>query len=69
MSVAYCIKCKCKKELKETFVKYASNGAPMEMGKCTACGTKTARFLTKVEKEALTKEAKPVEKVEEKTGE
>lgn len=48
--LAYCIKCKCKNELTEATSFYASNGTPMERGKCSKCGTNTTRMLNKEER-------------------
>lgn len=53
MGVAYCIKCKQKQTLKDTEIRYTRTGACMEHGKCSICGTRTARFLNKAEKQAL----------------
>lgn len=53
MAQAYCIKCKQKNELTETTSFYASNGVPMERGKCSKCGTNTTRMLSKEERQAL----------------
>lgn len=52
-SVAYCIKCKQKTEMKDGKIVYYKNGVPAERGTCAICGTKVSRILNKIEKEAL----------------
>ena len=52
-SLAYCIKCKQKAELKDGKIVYYKNGTPAERGVCAICGTKVSRILTKEEKVAL----------------
>lgn len=39
MAVAYCVKCKAKKEMKEAEEITMKNGKPATKGKCPDCGT------------------------------
>jgi hypothetical protein len=46
---AYCVKCRDKREIKDTQSITMKNGKPAMQGLCTICGTKTTRILpTKV---------------------
>lgn len=44
---AYCVKCKAKKEMKDTQKVTMKNGRPAMKGKCPDCGTGLYRILTK----------------------
>lgn len=54
MGQAYCIRCKAKQDLIEGTLKYASNGVPMEKGKCKVCSCTVQRFLNKEERAKIT---------------
>ena len=41
---AYCMKCRAKKEMKETRAITMKNGRPATQGVCPACGTKMFRI-------------------------
>jgi hypothetical protein len=41
---AYCVKCKAKKEMKNTKKITMKNGRPATQGECPACGTKMFRI-------------------------
>jgi Domain of unknown function (DUF5679) len=45
METAYCIKCKEKREIKDTTQITMKNGKPALQGLCVVCGTKTLRIL------------------------
>jgi hypothetical protein len=49
----FCIKCKRKTEQIEGHIIYYKNGTPVEQGKCSVCGSKMNRMLSKAEREAL----------------
>ncbi|MFC1995289.1 DUF5679 domain-containing protein [Chloroflexota bacterium] len=36
----YCVKCRCKTEMKDTKIITMKNGKPTTQGVCSACGTK-----------------------------
>lgn len=42
---AYCVKCKTKREIKDSHEETAENGRRMLRGVCGECGTKLTRFL------------------------
>jgi hypothetical protein len=42
---AYCVKCKQKREMKDTEQVTMKNGRPALRGKCTVCGTGMYRIL------------------------
>ena len=44
MVVGYCVKCKAKKEMKNTSNSKTKRGVPMVKGICTSCGTKMCRL-------------------------
>lgn len=50
MGMAYCMKCKSKKEVLEGYLDYYKNGTPVEKGKCSGCGGKTNRILNREER-------------------
>jgi hypothetical protein len=41
----YCVKCKAKKEMKDSKETVAANGRKMAQGVCPTCGTKMTKFL------------------------
>jgi len=41
---AYCVKCREKREIKDTIAEYNAAGAPVTKGTCTNCGTKVYRM-------------------------
>jgi hypothetical protein len=43
--VAYCVKCKEKREMKEPHHITMKNGKPALQGRCTVCGTTLTRIL------------------------
>jgi hypothetical protein len=53
MSLGYCIKCKEKVEVTDGKLIYYKNGTPVESGKCSKCGCKLNRMLSKEEKMAI----------------
>lgn len=61
MITGYCIKCKAKKEMKDTQLSYYKNGTPVEKGKCADCGSGMCRILTKEERAVLLTGKNPVE--------
>ena len=44
--VAYCVKCKEKREMKNPHQIEMKNGKPAMQGECTVCGTKLTRILS-----------------------
>lgn len=44
MVIGYCVKCKAKKEMKDTVDTKTKNGVPMKKGTCISCGTKMCKF-------------------------
>ncbi|HLZ56005.1 MAG TPA: DUF5679 domain-containing protein [Ktedonosporobacter sp.] len=42
---AYCVKCKQKREMKDSHQITMKNGKPAMQGLCTVCGTKLTRIL------------------------
>lgn len=54
---AYCVKCKSKRELskKNGTLLHAKNGRAMIQAKCSKCGTKMTRFLSKAQEESFKK--------------
>ena len=42
---AYCVKCKTKREMKNTHEEKLENGRRALKGECSVCGTKLTRFL------------------------
>jgi len=44
---AYCVKCKSKREMKDTTEETLKNGRQAMKGKCSVCGTKMCRILGK----------------------
>lgn len=47
--VAYCVKCKEKREMKDAHKIEMKNGKPAMQGTCTVCGTKLTRILSSKE--------------------
>ncbi len=47
MEQGYCVKCKAKKEMKDTQNVELKNGRKALSGKCTTCGTKMFKILGK----------------------
>ena len=45
--IGYCMKCKTKREMKETEVVTMKNGRKALKGKCTVCGTGMYKILGK----------------------
>jgi len=45
MTEGYCVKCKSKKEMKDTKETTMKNGRKAMKGKCSACGTNMFRIL------------------------
>ncbi|HEY4036751.1 MAG TPA: DUF5679 domain-containing protein [Ktedonobacteraceae bacterium] len=43
--IAYCVKCKDKREMKDSQHITMKNGKPALQGPCTVCGTKLTRIL------------------------
>lgn len=43
--VAYCVKCREKKEMRDAKVEVNDKGRRMARGVCPTCGTKMTRFL------------------------
>ncbi|GHO94135.1 hypothetical protein KSF_041830 [Reticulibacter mediterranei] len=44
--VAYCVKCKEKREMKNPHQIEMKNGKPAMQGECSVCGTKLTRILS-----------------------
>ena len=44
MTIAYCMKCKAKKEMKDAKAVKMKNGRPATKGICPKCGTKMYRI-------------------------
>jgi len=44
MTIAWCCKCKKKKEMKDVKITKTSKGTPMAKGLCTTCGCKMCRI-------------------------
>jgi len=44
MTIAYCVKCKAKREMLNTTHSKTKRGVPMMKGKCPKCGTKMCRL-------------------------
>jgi len=44
MIMAYCVKCKAKKEMKNTSSTKTKKGVPMTRGKCVTCNTNMCRL-------------------------
>lgn len=47
MTIAYCLKCKEKREMKDEEKITMKNGRPAMKGVCSVCGTKMFRILKK----------------------
>ncbi|MEE8537505.1 MAG: DUF5679 domain-containing protein [Acidobacteriota bacterium] len=47
MDMGYCVKCKAKREMKETKQVTMKNGRPALQGKCPECGTGMYKILPK----------------------
>jgi len=47
MAEGYCVKCKSKKEMKDTKETILKNGRKAMKGKCTSCGTNMFKILGK----------------------
>lgn len=45
--MAYCVKCREKKEMRETKLEVSDKGRKMARGYCPVCGTKMTLFLPK----------------------
>jgi hypothetical protein len=45
MATAYCLKCKCEREVKDSRYETLKNGALSVKGVCPTCGTKLSRIL------------------------
>lgn len=58
--LAYCVKCKAKKEISEAQEVITKRGTKALTGKCPDCGTKMFRFVPK-SKAAPVEEQKPLE--------
>ena len=41
---AYCVKCKAKREMKDTKATFTKKGHPRTAGVCSVCGTKMSRM-------------------------
>jgi hypothetical protein len=52
MATAYCLKCKCEREVENSRYETARNGVLMVKGTCAVCDWKLSRFLGKAKKEA-----------------
>jgi len=44
--IAYCVKCKEKREMKDAHQITMKNGKPAMQGTCVVCGTKLTRILS-----------------------
>jgi len=44
MTIAYCMKCKAKREMKDVKMGKTKRGVPMAKGTCPKCGTKMCRL-------------------------
>lgn len=44
MPIAYCVKCRVKREMKNPTHSKTSKGVPMTKGHCSHCGTKMCRI-------------------------
>ena len=47
MTIAWCCKCKVKREMKSPTHSKTKNGVPMMKGKCSKCGTTMCRLGAK----------------------
>jgi DNA polymerase II large subunit len=45
-NIAYCVKCKDKREMKDAQPITMKNGKPALQGQCTICGTKLTRIVS-----------------------
>ena len=45
--IAYCVKCKAKKEIADATEVSMKNGRPAMSGKCVTCGTKVFKIVKK----------------------
>lgn len=43
-TIGFCVKCKCKREMKDTSDSKTSRGVKMVKGKCTTCGTNMCKI-------------------------
>jgi len=59
---AYCVKCKTKREIKESQAVFTSGGTPATRGVCPVCGTNLFRMGRTQAHEGLTPPEKPVKK-------
>lgn len=45
--IAYCVKCRAKKEMTGATRTTTKKGQPMMKGKCSKCGTRVCKFVPK----------------------
>lgn len=53
MATAYCLKCKCTRDVNNPHYETLKNGTLTVKGVCPTCGTKLARIIGKDEKGSL----------------
>ena len=53
MATAYCLKCKCTRDVSDPRYETLKNGTLTVKGVCPSCGTKLARILGKAAKGAI----------------
>lgn len=63
MGLAYCIRCKQKREVVNGKLDYYKNGTPVEKGTCKECSCRVTRILTREERTKLTESQKQFDNV------